>query len=204
MTVAADEVSIQFEPAGIAMWRSQATCRHGVAETLTQVGVSGIPNHVSYVENIWRQHQLVVGCDCPYTPYGLNATVTCATAMGVQPGALRIILEQSATTEPGNNNFSFHGRLTCRRTGAYYIDASVQLAKSVASGARGVGQVFAAGNPPMLSAPMIDVAGKATSIMTGLVNLYPNQPLAIAYLNTGTTSQDVTLTTLKISEVWVP
>jgi hypothetical protein len=80
----------------------------------------------------------------------------------------------------------------------------VQLTKSVASGARGMGQVFAAGNPPMFSVSMIDVGGKATAVLRGAVNLYANQPLAIAFLNTGTASQDVALTTLTVSDVWVP
>jgi hypothetical protein len=31
-----------------------------------------------------------------------------------------------------------------------------------------------------------------------------NQPLAIAYLNTGSSNQDVQLVTLTVSEVWIP
>jgi hypothetical protein len=200
----AETVSIYFEPVGLLRWRSQARCSHGVAETMTEGAVPGVPSHVAFVQNIWRHHQLVVGCNCTQQPPTLNATVAFQQSLGVQPGELRIIREQSATIPPPANNFLFYGRLVCMRTGACYVDATLRLAKSVASGARGVGQVFAAGNPPMLNLPLSDVAGRATAAMTGLVNLFPNQPFAVAYLNTGSTSQDVQSTTLRISEVWVP
>jgi hypothetical protein len=61
-----------------------------------------------------------------------------------------------------------------------------------------------AGAPAILSAPMTDVGGLATAFITGVLNLAPNQPLAVAYVNTGSASQDVQVTTLKVSEVWVP
>ena len=40
--------------------------------------------------------------------------------------------------------------------------------------------------------------------MTGILNLVANQPLAVAYVNTGAAVQDVQSTTLKVSEVWTP
>ena len=56
----------------------------------------------------------------------------------------------------------------------------------------------------MLIAGMADVAGKATALPAGIVNLYPNQPLAVAYLNSGNANQDVQLVTFTVSEVWIP
>ena len=202
---AGSEVDCSFRQVDQIQWVGTAKCKHGQTTSTTyHTGPVVNLNPTQMVFIAYRQHDLVVGCDCPPAPAKLNATVTYNPAPNVQPGEQRIILEQSATIAPPGKNFVYYGRLTCMRTGAYFVDAKLQLATSIASGARGLLQVFVAGTPPMLSGPMIDEAGKATAIVTGIMNVFPNQPLAVAYLNTGTTAQNVQSTTLKVSEVWTP
>ena len=202
--LAANEVALSFEIAATNLWRSQAVCVHGTATTLTHVA-PGVLDCVAWVSNIMRHHQLVVGCGCQQSPPTLNATVTYAPASGIVPGERRIIIEQSAVI-PVNarKNFLYFGRLTCAVTGSFYIDARLELSNTVASGARGVGQVFVAGTPAVITAPVVDVAGKATATLRGTMNMYPNQPLAFAFTNTGTTNQNVSMATLTVSEIWVP
>jgi len=200
-----DEVSCSFLQVSPTVWLGTARCKHGQTQSSTQLMSAALPfDPVGMVRNAYRQHDLLVACNCPYAPPQLNATVTYAASTGVVSGEQRIILETSAAIQPPRKNQSFYGRLTCTRAGAYYVDTTLKLGKTVASGARGVGMVFVAGNPPMLSTNLTDQGGVATAVIQGMVNLLPNQPLAFAYLNTGTTSQDVSATTLKLSEVWTP
>jgi hypothetical protein len=205
--LAGNEISCAFVQVAPTLWVGTAKCKHGQAQTSTHLIAPGAPplNPTQMVVSTYRQHQLMVGCDCTDIPPRLNATTTYATSAGVTPGERRILAETGATI-PANSkkNFSYYGRLTCMVTGSFAIDATVQLAQTVASGARGEGQVFVAGTPALLRAAMADVAGKATALPTGMVNLLANQPLAIAYLNTGSSNQDVQLVTLTVSEVWIP
>jgi hypothetical protein len=204
---AGNEIDCSFKQESPTVWLGTAKCKHGQARTTTQLFAPGIPslNPAQMVVGAYRQHRLMIGCDCTDAPPRLNATTTYAPSAGVTPGERRILAETGANIQGyAKKNFSYYGRLTCLMTGSYFIDAKVQLASSVASGARGQGQVFVAGTPPMLIAGLADVAGKATALPVGIVNLYPNQPLAVAYLNSGATNQDVQLVTFTVSEVWIP
>ena len=204
---AGNEVSCAFVQQGASTWVGTVKCKHGQAQSTTHLILPGNPplDAAQMVFGAYRQHELLIGGDCPSMPPKLNATTLYAPSLAIPPGERRIIIEQSATIPaPARSNFSFYGRLTCLRAGAFQIEAKIQLAGSVAAGARGIGQVFIAGIPAMLTAPVLDVAGQATALPSGILNLFPGEPLAVAYTNTGTTNQDVQSTTLTVSEVWVP
>ena len=203
---AGNTVSIKFTQAGSMSWVGEANCKHGITRNTTYLISPGQPplNHAQMVAETFRQHDLIVGCDCPYDAPKLSAQVAYAAQTGVQPGERRIILEQSATIQPPGKDFVYYGRLVCQSPGAYYVEAIVKLGRSVAAGARGLGQVFISGTPAMISSPMVDVAGVATATVTGTLNFAVNQPIAVAYLNTGTSAESVPTTTLKVSAAWVP
>jgi hypothetical protein len=198
------DLVVTFTQTSPVQWLGVASCVHGRTESPTQLLTAGSLNPSQMVASAYRQHDLLVPCDCIRTPAVLNATVAYVPTVGVAPGEQRIILEQSATIEPPQTNFNFYGRLTCRRFGSYYIDANIKLGGSVRTGSRGVGQVFVAGTPPMLSAAMVDIANVATATIRGTVNLTSNQPLALAFLSTSTTNQDVASASMTVSEVWLP
>jgi hypothetical protein len=149
-----------------------------------------------------RQHDQIIGCNCPDEPPKVLATVTFGLANGVEAGQQRYIPQASMTT-PGGNFFPNTVPMTCRRTGAFQITAKIQLANSVALGARGTGNLLITGLP-VLTVAMTDEAGKATANLSGLVNIGANQSVNLGYENTGITAQDVTLATLSLGEIWVP
>ena len=204
---AGDSVAVTFTQTAPMVWAGEARCKHGAVKNTTYVAVNASPtlNYAQMVASAQRQHDQIIACNCAYEAPKLNATVTYGAQPNVAPGERRIILEQSAVIAPaGTNNFAYYGRIVCKRPGAYYIDLTLKLSRGVADGARGMGQVFIAGTPAMLTANMQDIGGIATAIVQGTLNLVANQPLAVGYVNTGTSNESVQATTLRASEVWVP
>ena len=120
-------------------WVGTAKCKHGKTTSTTyHTGPMVSLDPTQMVVTAYRQHQLIVGCDCPTAAPKLNATVTYAASNGVQPGERRIIVEQSASIKPPAKNFVYYGRLVCARGGAYYIDATITLGQKRARTRPGV------------------------------------------------------------------
>lgn len=200
-----NDVSFKFEPSGSMAWAGRATCKHGITRNTTFQIAPGVPplNHAGMVDAVRRQHQQVLACDCPNEPSVLNATVTFQPANAVPPGQQRYVPQQSATIPPPAKNFFFGPRLTCLKLGAYQVVAKVQLSRGLTQGAGGLGVIVVSG-VPVLSVPMIDEATRATANIDVTLNLAPNQSVEVGYENTSAQVQDVTVTTLTVSEVWVP
>jgi hypothetical protein len=202
---AGNDISVAFAQTGPMAWQGEAKCKHGRVQNATYQIMPGVPplNHAAMVTHVRTMHQQIFACDCPHEAPRLNATVTFEPATAIQPGELRIIRELSGTIEPPKKNFYYGGRLMCARIGAYQVDASVQLARTVATGGGGIAHVLVMG-VAVASAPLKDESGKAIATFAGMGNLQANQPVVVAYENTTSIEQGVTATTLKVSEVWVP
>jgi hypothetical protein len=204
--LAGNEVSIKFTQTSATVWVGSANCKHGITQNATYLIAPGVPplDHRLMVQAVFRQHDQIVGCDCPYAAPILNATVTFALpAAGVEPGQQRYVPQLSASIPAPAKNFLYGPGLTCKKTGAYQVVAKVQLSRGLAEGARGAGVILISA-VPVLSVPMVDEGGKATANINGMLNLAANQSVAVGYENTSAALQDVVVTTLSVSEVWVP
>lgn len=203
---AGNDVSVAFELVGQTAWAGNAKCKHGQVNNATYQIAPGVPplNHAAMVTHLRRMHQQIVACDCPNEPPRLNATIVFSTATGVAPGQQRYISQSSGTIEAyAKDNLWWGPGLTCAKAGAYQLLAKVQLSRGVAQGAGGLGVVIIQG-VPVHSVPMTDEGGKATANIDTMLTLLPNQSINIGYENTTAVAQDVTLTTLTVSAVWVP
>jgi len=198
-------VAFTFTQSIPTTWLGTATCVHGVTRNTTYLIAPGVPplNHTFMVDNVYRQHfQLLPTCNCTPVRPGTVATITFLTPVtAVPPGQQRYIPQQSANlTGP---DLWWGPGLTCAKTGGYGLTAQVQLAASIASGARGNGVLLIAGQPTT-SVPMTDQGGFATANLSVSLNLIVNQSIALGYENTGTTNQNVQAASLTVTELWVP
>lgn len=192
-----DQVSIGFTLIGPMVWEGEAWCKHARVRNQTFQAARGTPplDAAMMVETIRRQQDLLAACNCPNEPAFEIANVTFSLPVaGVQPGQLRIINQQSATIK-GQRVF-FGPPVTCSQFGAYQITATMKLGDS---GSNGFLRVLIAGIPK-LSAPV----GGVTATVSGMLNVYPNDSIIVAFENTSSAPHDVTVTTLSVGEVWIP
>lgn len=203
---AGNEIDVKFDQVAALVWQGRANCKHGTVTNATYLIAPGVPplNHAQMMQSSLRQHQQLVGCDCPIAPPRLNATVTFQPASAVEPGQQRYIPQASAVIQPtAKNNLWWGPGLTCAKAGAYALKGKVQLGRAVSAGATGYGVIIVQG-VPVFSVPMTDEGGKATANVDVVVNLAINQSIAVGYENTSAVAQDVVVTSLTVSEVWVP
>lgn len=197
-TQAAGTVTFTFAQTTPTIWRGTATCPHGTTRNETYLIAVGVPplNHAAMVDSVFGQHaQLLPNCDCGQVRPKLAATVTFQVPVAAVPPGQQRYIPQSAATLTGTD-FWWGPGLTCARTGAYAISATVQLASA---NGRGAGVILVSGQP-VYSVPM--TGGLATINVT--LNLVANQSLAVGYENTSNANQDVSAATLTVSEVWAP
>jgi hypothetical protein len=197
-------VTVKFVQWDGTTWLGTADCIHGRTQNTTYLSGTGSPplNHAQMVQSLYRQHDLVIGCNCAYDTPKPNVTSTFQLPTAVPPGQQRYVPMTAAAIQVPANWF-FGPGLTCARTGAYAVVAKVQLAGSARTGARGLGVILVSGQP-VLNVQMVDETSKATANINAILNLAANQSLAVGYENQSTSNQDVTLTTLSVGEVWVP
>jgi hypothetical protein len=196
-------ISISFAQTAPTIWTGTATCVHGTTRNATLLIRPGVPplDHTAMVDSLYRQHDLLIGCTCTRQTPLVNATISTQPANAVLPGQQRYIPQAGATLT--GSHFWFGAPVTCNRVGAYQVQGSVALSRSVAQGASGLGVLVISG-VPVLNVPMVDQAGVATASISAALNIGPNQSVNLGYENTSAQVQDVQTTTLVISEVWVP
>jgi len=196
-------VGITFVQTNPTTWTGTASCIHGTTRNATYHFTTGAPplNHAAMVQNLYRQHDCLVGCVCTQQNPIANASVSFQPANAVQPGQQRYVPQQSATLS--SSNLWWGPGLTCGKTGAYQIDASVKLSRTLAQGAGGLGVIVISG-VPTISVPMTDQGGVATAVISAMLNLTMNQSVQLGYENTSANVQDVQQSTLIVSQVWVP
>src|SRR5262249_2635698 len=109
------------------------------------------------------------------------------------------------TVQPPAKNLWWGPGLTCAVTGAYAVQASMQINRGVGPSGNGGNVVVIVSGVPVLTAQLKDDAtGKASATVGGTINLANNQSIAVGYENTTAVAQDIANTTLTVSEVWVP
>jgi hypothetical protein len=202
---AAGTIAFSFSQPNPVTWFGTATCPHGMTQNTTYLIGPGVPplNHAFMVDNVYRQHELVLSnCDCNRTRPKLAASVTFQVpVMGVPAGQQRYIPQTSATL---NTSSVWWGPgLTAAKTGAFTIQATIQLTKSIAQGGGGTGNLLVSA-VPVASAKMVDQGGLATANINVTLNININQSIALGYENTTAAAQDVGTVSLTINELWVP
>lgn len=198
---AANEIAIAFANTAPTIWRSTATCPHGWRTTSTKFADAAPLDHAGMVQRIWADHDLHVRClICTRTAPIQNATLSVQLPLTLQPDERRVLYQTTATVTGGNFVF---GPLTCQKSGAYHIEGQMQLASSVAQGARGTLSVVI-GGLTTYGFGLSDVGGKATATIWGLVNIHRNESVMLVFHNLSSSSQTLQSVSFKIGAVWVP